>query len=168
MLFRMLEAKGIPTHYVKELSDTETLVKKVKIVPLEVIVRNVAAGSLSKRIGYPEGASLLCPVLEFSYKNDELGDPMINDYHALAMGIATEEDLRKIKDMARLQTRVRHIPRRDNPCGRDFSRHMQVLGFHHSREARQGPFPQRYGRSGRRVSGSNETFARKTGITELT
>ena len=100
MLFRMLEAKGIPTHYVKELSDTETLVKKVKIVPLEVIVRNVAAGSLSKRIGYPEGASLLCPVLEFSYKNDELGDPMINDYHALAMGIATEEDLRKIKDMA--------------------------------------------------------------------
>ena len=100
MLFRMLEAKGIPTHYVKELSDTETLVKKVKIIPLEVIVRNVAAGSLSKRIGYPEGASLLCPVLEFSYKNDELGDPMINDYHALAMGIATEEDLKTIKAMA--------------------------------------------------------------------
>ena len=81
---RMLEQNGVPTHYVQELSDRETLVKKVEIVPLEVIVRNVAAGSFTKRLGVPEGTVLKCPTLEFSYKNDDLHDPLINHYHALA------------------------------------------------------------------------------------
>ncbi|MDD3947319.1 MAG: phosphoribosylaminoimidazolesuccinocarboxamide synthase [Clostridia bacterium] len=100
MLFRMLETKGIPTHYIEEISPTETFVKKVQIVLLEVIVRNVAAGSLSKRLGIPEGTVLPQVVLEFSYKDDALGDPMINDYHALAMGLATPEEIAKIKEMA--------------------------------------------------------------------
>lgn len=97
-LFKMLESKGIPTHYIEEINDRETFVKKVKIVPLEVIVRNIAAGSLSKRLGLPEGTKLKKTVLEFSYKNDELGDPMINDYHVYAMDLATEEELNKIKE----------------------------------------------------------------------
>ena len=100
MMFRLMEKKGIPTHYVEEISDRETIVKKVQIVPLEVIIRNTAAGSMSKRLGIPEGTKLTCPVLEFSYKNDDLGDPMINDYHALAMELATKEEIETIKNMA--------------------------------------------------------------------
>lgn len=99
-LMKMLEEKGIPTHLVEQLSDRETAVKAVKIVPLEVIVRNVAAGSLSKRLGLPEGTPMKKTVLEFSYKNDELGDPMINDYHIFAMELATPEELNTIKDYA--------------------------------------------------------------------
>ena len=99
-LFKMLESKGIPTHYVEEINDRETFVKKVKIVPLEVIVRNIAAGSLSKRLGIPEGTKLAKTVLEFSYKNDDLGDPMINDYHVFAMELATGEELDTIKSYA--------------------------------------------------------------------
>lgn len=99
-LMKMLEAKGIPTHFVEELSDRETLVKKVSIVPLEVIVRNVAAGSLSKRLGIEEGTELAETVLEFSYKNDDLGDPMINEYHVYAMKLATREEVKLISDMA--------------------------------------------------------------------
>lgn len=99
-LFKMLETKGIPTHYVEEISDTETYVKKVQIVPLEVIVRNIAAGSLSKRLGLPEGTELKHTVLEFCYKDDALGDPLINDYHALAIGAATQDEMDKIKAMA--------------------------------------------------------------------
>ncbi len=94
-LMQKLAAQGVPTHYVRELNDRETLVKKVEIVPLEVIVRNVAAGSFSKRLGVAEGTPLRCPTLEFSYKNDDLGlhDPLINHYHALAMGLATQEEI---------------------------------------------------------------------------
>ena len=99
-MFRQLEKAGVPTHYVEELSDRETLVKKVSIVPLEVIIRNIAAGSMSKRLGIEEGTQLKCPVIEFSYKNDELGDPMINDYHAMGMGIATREEIDKITELA--------------------------------------------------------------------
>lgn len=99
-LFKMLESKGIPTHYIEEINDRETFVKKVKIVPLEVIVRNIAAGSLSKRLGIPEGTKLAKTVLEFSYKNDDLGDPMINDYHVFAMELATEDELNTIKSYA--------------------------------------------------------------------
>ncbi len=99
-MFRQLEKAGVPTHYVEELSDRETLVKKVSIVPLEVIIRNIAAGSMSKRLGIQEGTALKCPVLEFSYKNDELGDPMINDYHAMGMGIATREEIDTIAELA--------------------------------------------------------------------
>ncbi len=105
-LFQMLEKKGIPTHFVEQLSDRETLVKKVEIVPLEVIMRNKAAGSFSKRLGIPEGAELKCPVLEFSYKNDELGDPMVNDSHVLAAGFATQEDIDTIKDMAQKVNKI--------------------------------------------------------------
>lgn len=100
MMFRLMEQHGIPTHFVEELSDRETAVKKVEIVPLEVIIRNTAAGSFSKRYGVPEGKKLPITVLEFSYKNDELGDPLINDYQALAMELATPEEIETIKNMA--------------------------------------------------------------------
>ena len=92
-LFRLLEKEGIPTHYIKELNSRETLVKKVKIVPLEVIIRNVAAGSFSKKLGIAEGTPLLQPTIEFSYKNDALGDPFINTYYALALGLATQDEI---------------------------------------------------------------------------
>ena len=98
-IFKMLEEKGIPTHFIEELSDRETAVKKVEIVPLEVIVRNVAAGSFSKKLGIEEGFRLLSPTLEFSYKNDELCDPMINDYYAVAIGAATREEIDKITEL---------------------------------------------------------------------
>ena len=97
-LMQMLEKKGIPTHYVKELSDRETLVKKVQIVPLEVIVRNVAAGSLAKRLGMEEGTVLKSTVLEYCYKDDALGDPMVNEYHIAAIGAATRKELETIAD----------------------------------------------------------------------
>ncbi len=100
IIFEMLESKGIPTHLVKLLNDRETLVKAVKIVPLEVIVRNVAAGSFSKRYGVEEGRPLSKPCLEFSYKNDDLGDPLINDDHIIALNLATEEELAVIRDYA--------------------------------------------------------------------
>ena len=99
-LMKMLEGKGIPTHFVEELSDRETVVKKVTIVPLEVIVRNIAAGSMSKRLGIEEGTVLPTTVLEYSYKNDDLGDPLINDYHALAMQLCTREELDQIASYA--------------------------------------------------------------------
>ncbi len=97
-LMRMLEKEGIPTHFVEELSERDTLVKKVKIVPLEVIVRNIAAGSLSKRLGIPEGVKMKRTVLEYSYKDDALGDPMVNEYHIFAMEYATEAELKLIAD----------------------------------------------------------------------
>ncbi|MBR3268324.1 MAG: phosphoribosylaminoimidazolesuccinocarboxamide synthase [Oscillospiraceae bacterium] len=100
VMFSMLEKEGVPTHLVEELSERETLVKKVEIVPLEVIVRNVAAGSFSKRMGVEEGRKLLTPILEFSYKNDDLHDPFINHYYALALGLATQEELDKIAEYA--------------------------------------------------------------------
>ena len=95
-LMKLLESKGIPTHLVEELSERETLVKKVKIVPIEVIVRNIAAGSLSKRLGLAEGTKLASTVLEYCYKDDALGDPMINDYHIAALNLATPAELEKI------------------------------------------------------------------------
>lgn len=97
-LMKLLEKNGIPTHFVEELSDRETVVKKVSIVPLEVIVRNIAAGSLAKRLGLSEGIKMKRTVLEFCYKDDALGDPMVNDYHILAMGFATEDELKLISD----------------------------------------------------------------------
>lgn len=99
-VMKVLEQKGVPTHLVEELSERETAVKKVEIVPLEVIIRNVAAGSFSKRLGVEEGRVLLCPTLEFSYKDDALGDPLINNYFALALGLATEDEIEKISKYA--------------------------------------------------------------------
>ncbi len=99
-LFKLLEEKGVETHQVEKLNDREVLVKRVKIVPLEVLVRNYAAGSLSKRLGLEEGLKLNSTVLEFCYKDDALGDPMINDYHIKAMGIATEKEVEEITKMA--------------------------------------------------------------------
>ena len=99
-LCKMLEKKGIPTHFVEELNDRDTVVKKVKIVPLEVIVRNKAAGSLSKRLGLPEGTPMKTTVLEFCYKDDDLGDPIVNEYHILAAELATKEEVDKISSMA--------------------------------------------------------------------
>lgn len=98
-MFKMLEKEGIPTHFIDDLSDRETVVKKVEILPLEVIVRNIAAGSFSKKLAIAEGTKLLCPTLEFSYKDDALGDPMINDYYAIAIGAATREDIERITEL---------------------------------------------------------------------
>ena len=92
-IFKILETRGVPTHYIEELSDRETAVKKVEIVPLEVIIRNFSAGSFAKKMGMEEGVKFKQPTLEFSYKNDELGDPFINRYYALALGLATEEEV---------------------------------------------------------------------------
>ncbi len=99
-LMKLLEKQGVPTHFVEELSERETLVKKVTIVPLEVIVRNIAAGSLSKRLGIEEGIKLSRPVIEYSYKDDALGDPMVNEYHIFAMNYATPAELSLIADYA--------------------------------------------------------------------
>lgn len=100
LMMTMLEKRGIPTHLVEEIDERNTVVKKVEIVPLEVIIRNVAAGSFSKRYGVAEGTKLSIPTIEFSYKDDDLGDPLINDYHALALNLATEEEIETIKKMA--------------------------------------------------------------------
>lgn len=99
-LMQILEKKGIKTHYIEQISDRETYVKKVDIVPIEVIVRNVAAGSLSKRLGLSEGTKLNSTVLEFCYKDDLLGDPMINEYHIKAINLATKKELESIIDMS--------------------------------------------------------------------
>ena len=100
LLMAKLEKDGIPTHFVEELSDRETLVKRVSIVPLEVIIRNIAAGSFAKRYGVEEGTPLEIPTIEFSYKNDALGDPLINTYHAIALKLATEAEIETIKKYA--------------------------------------------------------------------
>ena len=99
-MMQMLEKNGVPTHFVEEISDSETVVKKVQIVPLEVIIRNISAGSFSKRYGVDEGIVFEQPTIEFSYKNDDLGDPLINEYHALALKLATREEIDTIKTLA--------------------------------------------------------------------
>jgi phosphoribosylaminoimidazole-succinocarboxamide synthase len=96
MLFKLLENKGIKTHFIEKLNEREQLCKMVDIIPLEVIVRNVAAGSMAKRLGLKEGLELNTTVFELSYKNDDLGDPLINDYHAVGIGLTTFEELNKI------------------------------------------------------------------------
>ena len=100
MLMQMLEKNGVPTHFVEELSERDTVVKKVSIVPLEVIIRNISAGSFAKRYGVEEGIVFYEPTIEFSYKNDDLGDPLINEYHALALKLATKAEIETIKSMA--------------------------------------------------------------------
>ncbi len=100
IIFEMLKEKGIKTHFVEKISDREQICKKVDIIPLEVIVRNIAAGSMAKRYGVEEGTELKTTVLEISYKNDDLGDPLMNDYHAMALGIVTKEELDYIYDQA--------------------------------------------------------------------
>ena len=99
-LMQLLEKHGIPTHFVEELNDRETVVKKVSIVPLEVIIRNISAGSFAKRFGVEEGIVFAEPTIEFSYKNDELHDPLMNAYHAVALNLATKEEIEQIKSMA--------------------------------------------------------------------
>ncbi len=99
-MMKLLEKEGVKTHYVEELSNRETLVKRVSIVPLEVIIRNISAGSFAKRYGTEEGIVFDEPTIEFSYKNDDLGDPLINAYHAIALKLATKEEIEKIKAMA--------------------------------------------------------------------
>ena len=99
-LMQQLEKVGVPTHFVEQLSDRETVVKKVSIVPLEVIIRNISAGSFAKRYGVEEGIVFDQPTIEFSYKNDDLGDPLINSYHALALKLATPEEIETIKKYA--------------------------------------------------------------------
>lgn len=100
LMQKLSKDAGVPTHFVEELSDRETVVKKVSIVPLEVIIRNIAAGSFSKNYGVEEGVVFDAPTIEFSYKNDDLGDPLINDYHALALKLATADEIELIKKYA--------------------------------------------------------------------
>jgi phosphoribosylaminoimidazole-succinocarboxamide synthase len=100
LLFAMLESNGVKTHLIKEVNGRDTLVRRVKIVPLEVIVRNIAAGSLAKRLGLEEGVDMKNTVLEFCYKNDELGDPIVNEYHIRAIDLATDEEVKTITQMA--------------------------------------------------------------------
>lgn len=100
LLMAMLEEHGVATHFIREISDRETLVRKVAIIPLEVIVRNISAGSFAKRYGVVEGMIFAAPTVEFSYKNDDLGDPLLNSHHALAIGLATQEEISQIEDMA--------------------------------------------------------------------
>ena len=100
MLMQVLEKKGVPTHFVEEINDRETVVKKVSIVPLEVIISNISAGSFAKRFGVEEGIVFEEPTIEFSYKNDELGDPLMNAYHAIALKLATRDEIETIKKMA--------------------------------------------------------------------
>ncbi len=100
LLMQMLETQGVPTHFVEELNDRDTVVKKVSIVPLEVIIRNISAGSFAKRYGVEEGIVFDQPTIEFSYKNDDLGDPLINRYHALALKLATKDEIDAIEAMA--------------------------------------------------------------------
>jgi len=99
IIFKMLAESAVPTHFIEEIDEIRTLVKSVEIIPLEVIVRNVVAGSFSKRFGVEEGTALKNPILEFSYKNDALGDPMINDSQLLALGLSTEDELKIIKEL---------------------------------------------------------------------
>ena len=99
-IMRLLEKKGIPTHFVEELSDRETVVKKVAILPLEVIIRNISAGHFAQRYGVDEGIVFPQPTIEFSYKNDDLHDPLLNSYHAIALGLATREEIEKVKKMS--------------------------------------------------------------------
>lgn len=99
-VFKLLEAEGVPTHLIEEINDRETVVKKVEIVPLEVIIRNFSAGSFAKKMGMEEGILLKCPTLEFSYKNDDLHDPFINSYYALALDLATQEEIDAISRYA--------------------------------------------------------------------
>lgn len=99
-LMQLLEKNGVPTHFVEEINERETVVKKVQIVPLEVIIRNISAGSFAKRYGVEEGIVFEEPTIEFSYKNDDLHDPLINDYHAVALKLATKEEIELIKSMA--------------------------------------------------------------------
>ena len=100
LLMQMLEKKGIPTHFVRELNDRETLVKRVKILPLEVIIRNISAGSFSKRYGVEEGIVFPAPTIEFSYKNDALGDPLLNTSYAIALELCSKEEIEVIKALA--------------------------------------------------------------------
>ena len=150
-LMSLLEKHGVETHFVEELSDRETVVKRVEIVPVEVIVRNIAAGSLSKRVGLPEGTRLNSTVLEYSYKNDELGDPMINVSHVRALGLATKEEMDTIAEMAYkvneiltgvkmqphprgFQARVRPLSRSYHFSGRNLPRYLPLLGRRYGRK----------------------------------
>ncbi|MBI1987076.1 MAG: phosphoribosylaminoimidazolesuccinocarboxamide synthase [Nitrospinae bacterium] len=99
-LFQFLEGAGIETHFVRTLGEREMLVKRLEILPIEVVVRNIVAGSLSQRLGLPEGTPLAGTILEFYYKRDDLGDPMINEYHIRALGLATEEEMARVSAMA--------------------------------------------------------------------
>ena len=144
-LFKMLEEKGVPTHFVEELSPRETVVKKVSIVPVEVVVRNIAAGSLSKRLGLPEGTSMAKTVLEYYYKDDELGDPLINCSHIYALGLATPEEMGQIADIAYKVNQllidffkplnVTLVDFKLEFGRRDFSRYLPFLGHHYRTQA---------------------------------
>ena len=178
-LMARMEKAGIPTHFVKELSERETLVKKVDIVPLEVIIRNISAGSFAKRYGVEEGIVFDAPTIEFSYKCDALDDPLLNSYHALALKLATAEEIETIKKYAFAVNDVlkafwsecgvtlvdfklefgRPAGRHHRPGRRDQPRHLPPLGLQDPREAGQGPLPPGSGRRGGRLRRDHEEAA---------
>ena len=173
-----LEKEGIPTHYVQEVNDRDTFVKKVEIVPLEVIIRNVAAGHFSLRMGVPEGKVFKTPILEYSYKNDDLHDPFINHYYALALDLATQEELDTIAKYAfkvnevlkkimldatsvwwTLSSSLAACPTAQSSWLTRSARHLPFLGRHHRRTSGQGSVPPQHGRRSRRLPGSHEAPA---------
>lgn len=161
LIFEYLNKQGIKTHYVKTLNDRDQLCRRVRIIPLEVIVRNVIAGSMAQRLGIEEGTKPSNVIFDICYKNDELGDPLINDHHAVALGVVTYDELKQIYAMTarineaaqgafrqdeyqpdRLQGRVRpHVGRRDRSGGRGVARYLPAVGYGYQREARQGSLP---------------------------
>lgn len=161
LIFEYLNKQGIKTHYVKTLNDRDQLCRRVRIIPLEVIVRNVIAGSMAQRLGIEEGTKPSNVIFDICYKNDELGDPLINDHHAVALGVVTYDELKQIYAMTarinevlnehfrqdeyqpdRLQDRVRpHVGRRDRSGGRGVARYLPAVGYGYQREARQGSLP---------------------------
>lgn len=163
VIYRMLESKGVKTHLVADVDDINIDVKKVSILPLEVIVRNIAAGSFSRRMGVKEGTPFKKPIVEFSYKDDDLGDPFINDDYARELNAATEEECAFLKDQARIVNdvlidffkqvgltlvdfkiefrRLAEDPSRIVAGGRDFPGHLPPVGHQDRREDGQGPLP---------------------------
>ena len=176
IIFGYLKEAGIPTHYISTLNERDQLCRRVKIIPLEVIVRNIVAGSMAKRLGLEEGLRPSNTIYDICYKCDELGDPLINDHHAVALGVVTYDELKRIYDMTAkinevltgrphehhaggLQDRVRpHVGRADRAGGRSVARHLPSVGQDDQREARQGPFPSRPGARARGLRGDSRPF----------
>ena len=167
IIFGYLKEAGIPTHYISTLNERDQLCRRVKIIPLEVIVRNIVAGSMAKRLGLEEGLRPSNTIYDICYKCDELGDPLINDHHAVALGVVTYDELKRIYDMtAKINEVLTGLFDRMNitlvdfkiEFGRSVARHLPSVGQDDQREARQGPFPPRPGARARGLRGDSRPF----------
>ena len=163
IIFGYLKEAGIPTHYISTLNERDQLCRRVKIIPLEVIVRNIVAGSMAKRLGLEEGLRPSNTIYDICYKCDELGDPLINDHHAVALGVVTYDELKRIYDMtAKINEVLTGLFDRMNITLVDFkiefARDLPSVGQDDQREARQGPFPPRPGARARGLRGDSSPF----------